>query len=159
MLKGCTTLFVVTIISTTTSFAAPGFDASTGDASHTTSTTGSGPQGMGGGASRKTGKQQTCNLPTGLGWVAKPGANTPPGGLPPCKLDSLVKMSEEVFGDEGKNGTLPPFFGFDEQHRLARTIADPNPELSTFHGSELPAAWGKDEFIGGPEMSMSGPSN
>lgn len=156
MVKSCSSLLIAMLLAVPASFAQ--YDASTGPPSHNSSKTGQGPNGMGGQSSGKTGKQNVVNLPTGLGQLAKPPGSPSLQALPPCVFDSNVKMNEAVFGDEGIDD-IPPYFGFDKSHRLKITIADPNPELSTFHGSMLPDAWGKDEFIGGPEMDMSGPSN
>lgn len=106
-------------------------------------------------------------LPTGLGALSRPFGNNGLAGLPPCNLDSFVTssaFSELVFGDEGsidsnRNPTLPPYYGFDEWHRLYWTVVEPNPYLSTWHGSDLPTAWGRDEFSGGSEIVESGPND
>lgn len=150
-----TALPIATLLTTCASFS-QNYDASTGPPMNVTSKTGAGPQGMGGLGTQKTGKQNKCDLPCGMEALSMPFGNNGLAGLPPCNLDSLVKMNEEVFGDEGI-GEIPPYFEFGEEHRLARTVVDPNPYLTTFHGSVLPSAFGKDEFIGGPEMSLSGP--
>lgn len=115
---------------------------------------------IGTGYSSSTQNQRSCSLPTGLSSISRTRDNAGLSGLPPTTLEGFVKQNEEVFGDEGiirnwwEDGR-PPFDGFDEQHRLARVIADPNPDLTTDHTSLLPSAWGKDEFTVG-EMSISG---
>lgn len=79
--------------------------------------------------------------------------------LPPTRLDSFVAESgfnDHIYGDEGTDGP-PPYESFEKWNRIdAGIYADRDLGLTTNHGSVLPSAWGKDEFIGGPEWSMSG---
>jgi hypothetical protein len=121
----------------------------TGDIMHTSNYTGSGSQGMGGLTSNLTGHQSTVSLPTGLG-------NLTPGGLPATNLDSFVYNAGGsaflIYGDEGDMGP-PPLFEFLPMDRIG--AGNLSGQLSTGHGSNLPSAWGADEFIGG-EFSMSG---
>jgi hypothetical protein len=74
-------------------------------------------------------------------------------------LDSFVYeaggMAELIYGDEGTTD-IPPYFGFDQSHRINSGITGTRAQgLTTGHGSYLPNAWGGDEFVG-PEWSMSG---
>lgn len=79
--------------------------------------------------------------------------------LPPTRLDSFVAESgynDHIYGDEGTDGP-PPYCCFEKWNRIdAGIYGDRDAGLTTNHGSVLPSAWGKDEFIGGPEWSMSG---
>lgn len=63
--------------------------------------------------------------------------------LPPTRLDSFVKnsgaMADLIYGDEGATN-IPPYFGFDESHRLERGVHSGG--LTTGHKSGLPDAWG-----------------
>lgn len=81
--------------------------------------------------------------------------------LPPTRLDSFVAESgfdDSIYGDEGTDGP-PPYLNFETYNRInAGIYADRDLGLTTNHGSKLASAWGKDEFIGGPEWSISGPS-
>lgn len=79
--------------------------------------------------------------------------------LPPCKLDSFVyeagAHAEHIYGDEGANG-LPPYMGFSKAHRINAGIMDVRDAgLTTGHGSLMPDAWGKDEYLGA-EWGRSG---
>lgn len=70
-------------------------------------------------------------------------------GLPPTSLDSFVLnaggMSEMIYGDEGAGG-LPPYFGFDQGHRINTGIVGQRAAgLTTGHASALPEAWGWPE--------------
>ena len=81
--------------------------------------------------------------------------------LPPCQLDSFVYQAggraEAIYGDEGIK-TPPPFFGFDQSHRIdAGIMGQRDRGLTTGHGSVMPSAWGLDEFISPPgEFCRSG---
>jgi hypothetical protein len=81
--------------------------------------------------------------------------------LPPCQLDSFVYQAggqaEAIYGDEGIR-TPPPFFGFDQSHRIDAGITRLRDRgLTTGHGSVMPSAWGSDEFIAPPgEFCRSG---
>lgn len=80
--------------------------------------------------------------------------------LPATRLDSFVRESgydDNIYGDEGEVGP-PPYSQFQSFNRINAGIHGDDQGLTTHHGSLLPSAWGKDEFIGGPEMSVSGPS-
>jgi hypothetical protein len=81
--------------------------------------------------------------------------------LPPCTMDSFVheayEHAEHIYGDEGSDGP-PPYMGFDEVHRINTGIMDQRDQgLTTGHGSWMPRAVGKDEFLG-QEWSQSGPT-
>lgn len=89
------------------------------------------------------------------------------GKLPETRLDSFVKEAkgnaELIYGDEGgagsgettsSEGALPPYFGYDQSHRIASGIY--SDDLTTGHGSYLPDATGRDEFLGA-EWSQSAP--
>ncbi len=124
-----------------------------------------------------TGAQLRYSAPTtgSLGPTYRTGTNAPmlprassagmapvfgtAGGLPPTTLDSFVQQAGGqafyIYGDEGTDGP-PPLNGFEPQNRINAGIQADSAGLTTGHGSLLPSAWGKDEFIGGPEMSMSG---
>jgi hypothetical protein len=127
--------------------------AGTGDMGRTSQATGQGSQGMGGLVSAFTNAQRTRMAPTMLGGLASGGR-----GLPKTTLDSFVYdamgSAEAIYGDEGAEG-LPPYFGFTQEHRIARGINSGG--LTTNHGSYLPNAWGGDEWTGA-EFSNSGPS-
>jgi hypothetical protein len=82
-------------------------------------------------------------------------------GLPPTTMDSFVYEAgghaEHIYGDEGVNG-LPPYMGFGKAHRINAGIMDRRDAgLTTGHGSYMPDATGKDEFIAPPgEWGQSG---
>ncbi|MBA4026637.1 MAG: hypothetical protein C0473_00195 [Cyanobacteria bacterium DS3.002] len=85
--------------------------------------------------------------------------------LPPCRLDSFVHQAggaaEAIYGDEGIR-TPPPYFGFDQSHRInAGIFGNRDAGLTTGHGSVMPSAWGDDEFLAPPngEQCQSGPNN
>ncbi len=80
-------------------------------------------------------------------------------GLPPTSTDSFVRQAagnaENIYGDEGFEGP-PPFEEFVYQNRINSGIYDIRDKgLTTGHGSYLPSAWGRDEFLGA-EWSQSG---
>jgi hypothetical protein len=80
-------------------------------------------------------------------------------GLPQTNMDSFVYEAgayrEFIYGDEGVY--LPPYFGFTKASRIDSGIFDMRDQgLTTGHGSWLPDAWGRDEFLG-QEWSKSGP--
>jgi hypothetical protein len=82
--------------------------------------------------------------------------------LPPTNLDSFVKQSGghayHIYGDEGLDGP-PPYMSFDKVHRINTGITDARDKgITTGHGSLLPDAWGKDEFLG-LETDQSGYRN
>lgn len=88
-------------------------------------------------------------------------------GLPPTTLDSFVRTAagnaDQIYGDEGVND-IPPFFGFTYNHRINSGITDVRDRgLTTGHGSLMPSAAGRDEFIApgspGGEWSQSGANN
>lgn len=134
-------------------------------------------QGGGQGTAGATGaqKRETFATDPGLGWTDPTGPQSPSlprtstaglapvyggaNGLPPTRLDSFVKeaggLAFQIYGDEGTTGP-PPISGFNRVNRIDSGIQGNSAGLTTGHGSMLPSAWGKDEFIGGPEMSMSG---
>jgi len=65
------------------------------------------------------------------------------GALPPTSMDSFVYnaagSADLIYGDEGTT-SIPPFFGFDESHRINAGIYQGG--LTTGHASALPEAWG-----------------
>lgn len=80
-------------------------------------------------------------------------------GLPPTSTDSFVRQAagqaENIYGDEGHEGP-PPFSEFEYQNRINSGIFDRRDAgLTTGHGSYLPSAWGRDEFLGA-EWSQAG---
>lgn len=80
-------------------------------------------------------------------------------GLPPTSMDSFVREAKEnadaIYGDEGTT-SRPPFFGFEKCSRINAGIMDDRDRgLTTGHGSYLPDATGRDEFLGA-EWSQSG---
>jgi hypothetical protein len=82
-------------------------------------------------------------------------------GLPAVSMDSFVyeaaEHAEHIYGDEGIDGP-PPYECFEKLHRINTGILDQRDAgLTTGHGSYLPDAAGRDEFLGAPEFSMSGP--
>src|SRR6185437_10310192 len=82
--------------------------------------------------------------------------------LPKTTLDSFVKQAGghayHIYGDEGLDGP-PPYLNFDKVHRINTGITDDRDKgITTAHGSLLPDAWGKDEFLG-LETDQSGYRN
>jgi hypothetical protein len=80
--------------------------------------------------------------------------------LPPCRLDSFVYQAgvraNDIYGDEGKGGK-PPLSSFTKASRINSGITGVDAAgLTTGHGSYLPDATGRDEFIGGSEWDMTG---
>lgn len=80
-------------------------------------------------------------------------------GLPPTQMDSFVRQAagnaENIYGDEGHEGP-PPFMYFEYENRINSGIYDVRDKgLTTGHGSYMPSAWGRDEFLGA-EWSQSG---
>jgi hypothetical protein len=80
-------------------------------------------------------------------------------GLPPTTMDSFVYEAKEyaefIYGDEGVDG-IPPYFEFTKASRINAGIMDTRDQgLTTGHGSYMPDAWGRDEFLGA-EWSQSG---
>ena len=88
-------------------------------------------------------------------------------GLPATTMDSFVANAvragrgDEIYGDEGVGAAPPPFYrGFTANHRInAGIVGQQDAGLTTGHGSYLPDAWGRDEYLGGAESSQSGPNN
>lgn len=87
-------------------------------------------------------------------------------GLPATVMDSFVGnaiqngRADAIYGDEGTGAAPPPFFGFTAQHRInAGIVGQQDAGLTTGHGSRLPDAWGRDEYLGGQEWSQSGSNN
>lgn len=84
------------------------------------------------------------------------------GGLPPTTLDSFVVQAggnaDLIYGDEGTDD-IPPFFGYDQSHRINAGISGDNSGLTTNHGSVLPNATGGDEFVQTEAWTMSGANN
>jgi hypothetical protein len=66
--------------------------------------------------------------------------------LPATTMDSFVYnaagSADLIYGDEGTT-SIPPFFGFDESHRINAGITSGG--LTTGHASALPEAWGYPE--------------
>ncbi|MFN8555764.1 MAG: hypothetical protein U0103_30215, partial [Candidatus Obscuribacterales bacterium] len=80
-------------------------------------------------------------------------------GLPPTQMDSFVRQAagnaENIYGDESHEGP-PPFMYFEYENRINSGIYDIRDKgLTTGHGSYMPSAWGRDEFLGA-EWSQSG---
>ncbi|HEY9679885.1 MAG TPA: hypothetical protein V6C76_17915 [Drouetiella sp.] len=72
--------------------------------------------------------------------------------LMPTTMDSFVRQAqgnaELIYGDEGHEGP-PPFSEFEYMNRINNGIFDTRDKgLTTGHGTELPSAWGRDEFLG-----------
>jgi hypothetical protein len=130
--------------------------AAAGQVGRTTYRTGAGPRGMHTQVPNPT-SQQTTGAPmtTTMGLAPAIGG----GGLPPTSLDSFVVeaggMAELIYGDEGTDD-IPPYFGFDQSHRINSGIIGNNDGLTTGHGSMLPNAVGGDEFVMPEGPSMSG---
>lgn len=60
-----------------------------------------------------------------------------------------------IYGDEGV--TIPPYTEFTKVHRINTGIEGVRDAgLTTGHGSYMADAWGGDEFVDGPEFTMSG---
>ncbi|MBS1956035.1 MAG: hypothetical protein JST89_17760 [Cyanobacteria bacterium SZAS-4] len=90
-------------------------------------------------------------------------------GLAPVTMDSFVRSAgssaDLIYGDESPskgrgemNGGPPPYYGFSEAHRIESGIVGQNADgLTTGHGSYMPSAWGRDQFLGA-EWSQSGES-
>ncbi len=130
----------------------------------------SGASGVYGRTSRTTQTQYKSTLPTVRQAAARTLTQTVPlggifsaatrNGLPSTNLDSFVKQAagnaELIYGDEGVVD-LPPYNEFTKEHRIERGIyGERRRGLSTGHSSNLPDAWGGDEFVKGPEWDMSG---
>jgi hypothetical protein len=80
-------------------------------------------------------------------------------GLPPTTMDSFVLQAksdaEIIYGDEGTT-SIPPYFGFEKCSRINAGIMDGRDQgLTTGHGSYMPDAAGRDEFLG-QEWTKSG---
>lgn len=106
----------------------------------------------------------TMGLAPVFGWAQEtllPGYNSRSmNELPPTRLDSFVAQAHQhkelIYGDESSWG-WPPYFGFTEAHRInSGIIGRRSAGLTTGHGSMMPSAVGRDEFLGA-EWSMSGP--
>ncbi|MBS1997464.1 MAG: hypothetical protein JSS86_14185, partial [Cyanobacteria bacterium SZAS LIN-2] len=87
-------------------------------------------------------------------------------GLPMCNLDSFVSqagpMADYIYGDESVAGDKPEFNdGFTAIHRInAGIVGVRDSGLTTGHGSYMPCAGGRDEFISrGGEWCYSGASD
>ena len=79
--------------------------------------------------------------------------------LPPTQLDSFVHQAgsraELIYGDEGTT-TPPPYFGFDQSHRIDFGImGQRDAGITTGHGSIMPSAWG----LAPNEFCQSGPKS
>lgn len=91
-------------------------------------------------------------------------------GLAPVMTDSFVRQAgasaEAIYGDESAaagrgemQGAPPSYFGFSREHRIdSGIVAQRADGLTTGHGSYLPSAWGRDEFLGA-EWAQSGASS
>ena len=117
---------------------------------------------MGGNRSRFTSQQRVALRPTGATTLSyAPQVSGMRNGLPPTRIDSFVLNAgadaELIYGDESSGGQLPPYMFFTEAHRINNGIrGERNVGLTTGHGSVMPDAWGRDEFLGMPEQSQSG---
>lgn len=72
--------------------------------------------------------------------------------LPATQMDSFVQEAgahaNHIYGDEGTDGP-PPYMGFNKPHRINTGILDKRDQgITTGHGSIMPDAWGRDEFLG-----------
>lgn len=138
-----------------------GATGATGAAGRSTARTGAGPRGAHTQRLNPTGRNGVAMLTTGTRGLAPVfGAS----GLPPTSLDSFVVQAggnaDLIYGDEGTND-IPPYFGFDQSHRINMGISGDDSGLTTGHGSMLPNAWGGDEFVQpeGPSMAGSNGGN
>lgn len=136
--------------------------AAQGDESHQSYNTGEGPQAEPVTFSNPTTQQNGngINLPLTRTAVLSPNLGLGPG-LPPTSLDSFVTnaggQAELIYGDEGVD-SIPPYFEFDQSHRIIRGINGIDFQgLTTDHGSMLPNAWGGDEFVKTEPFTFSGP--
>jgi hypothetical protein len=117
---------------------------------------------VGGNRSRPTNQQRISLRPTGMSSLGyAPQVSGMRNGLPPTMLDSFVlnagAFAEHIYGDEATGRQPPPYMCFTEAHRINNGIrGERNIGLTTGHGSVLPDAWGRDEFLGMPESSQSG---
>jgi hypothetical protein len=91
------------------------------------------------------------NYITGITYIPQEAQNVATtNGLPATSMDSFVYeaggFAELIYGDEGTSD-IPPYFGFDQTHRINLGIMGTRAAgLTTGHGSLLPSAWGGDEF-------------
>lgn len=97
-------------------------------------------------------KQSAAVLPTGLGVLTPIYGPVGYNKLPPTVMDSFVRNSgaaaDLIYGDEGTDGP-PPYSQFTRIHRIESGIyGDAAKGLTTGHRSNLPSAWGADEFLG-----------
>ena len=110
--------------------------------------------------SARTANHRVSSLPrAGFGGCARVFGVVGRNGLPPTRLDSFVRNAgghaAHIYGDEGT--TLPPYEEFSKVHRINTGIEGLRDRgLTTGHGSYMPDAWGGDEFVDGPEFTMSG---
>ncbi|CAN5540391.1 hypothetical protein BH10CYA1_BH10CYA1_18490 [soil metagenome] len=140
---------------TSACFTAPVLAQSTGasgDYGNGTDYTGEGSQGTGGTYSYPTYTQKPVSIQSSLARLTPRIGISGQNGLPPCRMDSFVRsaggMADLIYGDEGTDGP-PPFYGFTDIHRIeAGIFGDTRQGLTTGHHSELPSAWGADEFLG-----------
>ncbi len=106
---------------------------------------------------------EQANVITGVYYNPAEVQNTrSTNGLPPTSMDSFVYeaggLAELIYGDEGTSD-IPPYFGFDQSHRINLGIIGTRAQgLTTGHGSMLPNAWGGDEFDMTEPWSQSGSS-
>ena len=108
--------------------------------------------------------QSVSSTAGAIGSFLQSSGATGPGtgnGLPATTMDSFVyeaaEHAEHIYGDEGIDGP-PPYESFQLLHRINTGILDQRDAgLTTGHGSWLPDAAGRDEFLGDPEFAMSGP--
>ena len=143
-------LFLLTACSSPSSFAQSTADS--GIYGNETNFTGEGAQGVGGTYSLPTYSQQPLAVPTALARVTPKIGMQGKNGLPPCQMDSFVHnaggMADLIYGDEGTDGP-PPYSSFTAIHRIeAGIFGDTREGLTTGHATNLPSAWGNDEFLG-----------
>lgn len=85
-------------------------------------------------------------------------------GLPATNMDSFVfqagAMADQIYGDESIQGQPEFSDGFTPNHRINAGITGVNDSgLTTGHGSLMPSASGRDEFLAAPgEWCVSGAS-
>ncbi len=142
--------------------------AATGEFGRGTDYTGDGPAGTGGIYSVPTTRQRTVIQPTRFGRLVPSIGPVGWNGLPPTVMDSFVRNSgasaDLIYGDEGTDGP-PPYSEFTQMHRIESGIHGGTAKgLTTGHRSNLPSAWGNDEFLGAewylqPEVSYNRPAS
>ncbi len=109
-----------------------------------------------------TGNQKIVLQPTATARLTPSFGPVGLNGLPPCTMDSFVRCAgasaDLIYGDEGTDGP-PPYSEFTQIHRIESGIyGDRKKGLTTGHRSNLPSAWGADEFLGAEWYRQPGAS-